>query len=275
MSDPPVRTTVADLYGDTGIDEDAFYARVDQSLRPRAPSMLFDAMRALGLAAGHMVLDIGCRDARHAIELSTTFGCRVLGLDPSTHLVEQGRRAIEQKGVASRVEVREGRIEAITMPDRSFDFVWCRDVLVHVAVLHAAFRECARVLRPGGAMLVFQNFATEQLEPREAERLFASLAVVSTSASVDLFEAAIAESGLTIETRDVIASEWREWGEEHGERRTSRQLLRAARILRARSTLEAELGRAPIDAELADCLWGIYQMIGKLSPRMYVLRRRA
>src|SRR5262249_12566932 len=155
-----------------------------------------------------------------------------LGVDPSPHNVRRAAKAIADAQLAGRLEVIEGRIEAIATADASFDFVWCRDVLVHVANLVAAFRESARVLRRAGAMLIFQTFATELLEPLEAERLFAALAVVPGSTSVAHFEAAIEGSGLAIEECDVIGSEWREHREENGEGYTSKQLLRIARIRR-------------------------------------------
>ncbi len=56
------------------------------------------------------------------------------------------------------------------------DWIWCRDVLVHVDV-RRGLAECARVLRPGGRMLAYVTCATELLEPREREELFAARAI--------------------------------------------------------------------------------------------------
>lgn len=42
-------------------------------------------------------------------------------------------------------------LEALTFPDASFDIVLTQDVMEHVVDPAAAFREIARVLRPGGA----------------------------------------------------------------------------------------------------------------------------
>ena len=72
---------------------------------------------------------------------------------------------------------------------------------------------------------------------------------------------------------DVIGSEWREAWEEDGSRRTSGQLLHAARLLRAADDLRADLGETSYRIELANALWGVCQMIGKLEPRIYVLRK--
>jgi hypothetical protein len=74
--------------------------------------------------------------------------------------------------------------------------------------------------------------------------------------------------------RDVIGSEWREHWEESGAGTTARQLLRIARLRRGREPLVAQFGEALYEAELADCHWGVYQMLGKLCPMCWVLRRR-
>jgi hypothetical protein len=153
--------------------------------------------------------------------------------------------------------------------------VWCRDMLNHVADLRGAFSECARVLRRGGRMVIFHTFATDLLEPREAERLYAPLAVVAESMEQGALEHALSAGGLHLLERDVVASEWREFGEETGERRTSAQLLRIARLRRRPDQLRAELGDEAYEIELADCLWGVYQMLGKLRPEIWIAERPA
>jgi SAM-dependent methyltransferase len=277
MSAPvvPRSISVAEVYGDHGMTDDELHARLDRSLSPRAPGMLHDKMGALGLSGGHRLLDIGCRDARHACELVRRFGCRAVAIDPVPHNVGLARALVAEGGLDGAVEVTEGGIEAIPCADASFDFVWCRDMLNHVERLDVGLRECARVLAPGGAMLVFQTFATELLEPREAERLFAPLATVPENMSPDRLEATAARAGLRVAERDVVGSEWREHAEESGAGFASRQLLRIARLRRDRERLIREIGPIAYESELADCHWGVYQMLGKLCPRVYVLRRDA
>jgi ubiquinone/menaquinone biosynthesis C-methylase UbiE len=162
--------------------------------------------------------------------------------------------------------------EAQPFAAASFDLVWVRDVLVHVPDLDRTFVECRRVARPGAAVLVYQMFATPLLEPAEAERLWSSLAVVPANTNHTVFEDAIRRAGLRIEARHELHGEWREHLEEHDQGRTSRQLRRASRMTREPERYLDELGEDEYRVELGDCLWGIYQMIGKLSPSIYVLR---
>src|SRR5205807_4754761 len=124
-----------------------------------------------------------------------------------------------------------GDVGRLPFADGSFDAVWCRDMLIHVPDLAAAFRECRRVLAPGRWMLVFQMFATQWLSDDDAARMFGPLAGIRRNAYPDHFEACAREAGWSVERVEEIRSEWREFGEESGEGRTSRQLLHVARLL--------------------------------------------
>jgi SAM-dependent methyltransferase len=276
----PPRLSIGELYADAGLAEDeaaAALAELDRDLRPRGPDMLFDVAQRLGLPAARRVLDVGSRDGRHQFELARRSRARVLGIEP---VAANRRNAVRSRAsvaetepdVAGRVAFVGGIAEAMPFATGAFDLVWVRDVLIHVPDLVSALRECRRVLAPAGSVLVFQMFATPWLEPAEAARLWPPIAVVPSNTDPAAFESAIDAAGLAVVERDVVASEWREFGETQVERRTSKQLLRAARLLRDRDRKIEVLGRADYEAELADCLWGVYQMIGKLSPRVYVLR---
>ncbi len=143
---------------------------------------------------------------------------------------------------------------------------------MHVEDLRTAFAECRRVLRAGAPLLVYQMFATADLEPVEADRLWAANRVVPASADRVLFERALGDAGFRIEHRDELSTEWREHDEEQGQRHTSRQMLRLARLQRRPDHYRAAIGDQAYEVEVGNCLLGIYQMIGKISPAVYVLR---
>ena len=266
--------TLEALYGDSGISDEQLEASLNRSLDPRGPDLLFETIGALGLGPQHMLLDIGCRDARHTCELVKRFGCRALGIDPVAYNIVKAQALIARYGLAERVSAIDGRIEALPAGNREVDYIWCRDVLTHVPDLRAGLAECVRVLQPAGAMLVYMTVATELLEPREAEWLYPPLGVVPANMDSANVEAAFGDVGLQIVRRDAIGSEWREHWEEDGTRTTSKQLLQIARMRRDRERLLAEIGAANYDSELANCHWGVYQMLGKLRPMLYVLEPR-
>jgi sarcosine/dimethylglycine N-methyltransferase len=264
---------VEQMYGEWPLTDEEAAAILDRSLGPRPSTSLFDTVGDLGIGMDDVVLDIGARDARYALTLVERFGCRVVAVDPVARHVEEGRAAVVAGGHAGRIEVVQGQIEAIPAEDGMFDLVFCRDVLSHIPDLPTALAECRRVSRPGGHMLIYQTFATEWMESGEATRIYPDLAVAPESMDPGRLETVAAEQGFSVASVDVVGSEWREAWEEDGSRRTSQQLLHAARLLRGRDELMTELTETVYRVELANALWGVYQMIGKLEPRIYVLRK--
>jgi hypothetical protein len=89
--------------------------------------------------------------------------------------------------------------------------------------------------------------------------------------SVASFEADVASAGFSIESLDLVGSEWSEAAQE-AETATN-YLLQASRLRRSKDQLVAELGEVPYRVMYGNALWSIYQMIGKLESRVYVLRR--
>ena len=274
MSDDVFRLSAEEAFEKPEMSDDEFYSIVDSSLHPRSPDVLYDK---LGTVIGGMtearVLDAGCRDATHMCGIAERFDTQVWGIDIIEHNVELAVEKIADAGLSERVRVARGDIQSLEFADGSFDAVWCRDMLTLVPDLRRAFSECARVLKAGGHMLIFTNFATDLMEPWEAERMCGPFGACVDNLSQGYFEAAFLDSGFQVLEYERIDSEWREWREESGDRQTSRQMLRIARMLRNRDSLIARVGRKDYEIELADCYWGVYHMIGKMSGAIYMLQK--
>lgn len=271
MSDSSIPLTVEEIYSDSTLDDATIDAILNQSLHPRPATMLYDKMEALGLKRNHRLLDAGCRDARHTCALVQRFNCTALGIDPVADHLNRAAKTVAEQNLDGSVKLSKGKIEAIPTRSTDFDYIWCRDVLNHVPDLRKALIECARVLRPRGKMLVYQTFATDLLEPTEAVRLYPPLAIIAANMSPSYFEEVAKRVGFEIFEKDPISSEWREAWEEDGTATTSQQLLHLARLRRRRNQYIAQLGRTLYEVELANCYWGVYQMLGKLCPIAYTL----
>ena len=262
--------TVEELYGELWAEDEALSAELDRSLDPRPAESLYDAFAALDVRESDVVLDVGCRHGTHSVELARRFGCEVVASDLIPRHLEQAREQIAKEGLKGRIRVVEAPIESLPLDDGAVDHIWCRDMLNHVR-LREALVECARVLRPGGRMLVYQTFATELLEPQEAERLFSAVAIVPENMSRAYFEELEHEAGFAIASMDEVGSEWREHWLETGDHKTVDGLLRAARLRRREEEFVARYGRACYEAALWGSIWGVYQLLGKLCPTVYVL----
>jgi SAM-dependent methyltransferase len=269
--------TVEEVYGALA-GEEAFQAALDQSLAPRGFDLLFDLVAELDLPPGSAALDVGAREGWFCIELARRFGFTVHGIDPLRRHLDNAARALgtlaaSEPEVAARIRIGYGLAEQLPDPDASADLIWCRDVLEHVQDLEAAFSEFRRVLRPGGHAVIYQMTATDWLTPDEAARLWPPGAIHASSVDPRHFEDAITAAGLTITQAIELHGEWREHLEENGTALSSRQLLWVSRLLRNRTGYTERFGADAYAAMLTDSLWGVYQMIGKLNPRLYVLTR--
>ncbi len=255
------------------------FTQLDQSLNPRPPRVLYDWVTAAGIGSDHLILDVGCGKGNHAYDLSRQFGSRVIGLDP----VWSNLKATQQLGkferlfdnaAFQRVTFEQASMDAIPLADASVDLIWCRDMLVHVVELESAMRECSRVLKPGGTMIVFTTFATDLMEGNELAYVTAPIAVQTANLSPHFVELTFQKAGLTIQSNEVIGGELIEHMDER-DGRHGKELLRIARMLRSREKFVAELGETRYEIALSLYRWGIYLLLGKLSMSIYTLRKPA
>ena len=248
------------------------YAPLDESLHPRPHTMLYAVAAARGVDASSLVLDIGSGRGNHTCALARQFGCRIVGLDLAQIHVEQGQARAVQEGVSDQVSFVQGNIEALPFAAAMFDFLWSRDMLMHVPDLPQALAECARVLKPAGYMLLYTTIATGRMEPKEAARLYEALGLVPQSMDESTVEAAFQSGGFQMHSKEPLGSELMEWVEEH-EGRASRELMRLARMLRKPEYYQEVLGTGRYEVALANYHWALYILLGKLSPTLYVLRK--
>jgi len=267
-------TSIQELYGELWAEGSALELELERSLEPRGTEWLFETFAALGPTPGELVVDVGSRDAAHTIRLVREHGLRAIALDPVPLHAERARRALAEAGLEDAVEIMEAGIESMPLADGFADWIWCRDVLVHVDQ-DRGFAECARILRPGGRMLAYVTLATELLEPREAERLFEALAIVPEGVDSAGVERRAAAAGLKLVSSTRLEGEWRERMIEEGTWDAGDDLLRLSRLRRREAELVERYGERDVAARAAGKLWGVYQLLGKLCPTVYLWERGA
>ena len=99
--------------------------------------------------AGKILLDIGCGTGDEATEYERIGFAAVHGIDQSQQMVERTKAA-----VAHPENFRQGVYEHIPFPDQSLDVVVGNWSIHYVVDLDSAYRELARVLRPGGRLVL-------------------------------------------------------------------------------------------------------------------------
>ncbi len=96
-------------------------------------------------ARGRRVLEVGCGTGL-LLSRVAAIADEAVGVDLSPGMLELAR----QRGL----EVVEGSATALPFEDASFDTVYSFKVLAHVEPIEAALREAARVVRPGGHVVI-------------------------------------------------------------------------------------------------------------------------
>lgn len=105
----------------------------------------------LGPVAGKSLLDVGCGDGALASELARR-GAIVTALDPDLAMIAATRRRIDEEGVQLRLV--EGRSQALPFRGGEFDSVLAVAALCFVPEASLAIAEIARVLKPGGRVIL-------------------------------------------------------------------------------------------------------------------------
>ena len=242
---------------------------LDASLNPAGPEQLYHIADPY-LHTGHRLLDVGCRDARHLIELVRRHDATGIGLDPVPWHVGRARTAVDAAGLAGQITIRLGVAEDLDEETASIDTIWCRDVIEVLPELPTALAEMRRVLRPGGHLIAYTNLQRGPVDPGETATIHEPLGnVVANLAEADL-EAAFGAVGFAIDAKHVIGTEWREYLEEH-DHAVSRDLLRLARLRRNPDRFIERYGPDAYRTAEASLQWGLHQFLGRFVPVIYVL----
>ncbi|MDG3002388.1 methyltransferase domain-containing protein [Paludisphaera mucosa] len=110
----------------------------------------------LGAGPGRRVLDVGCglgEDAAALAKLVAPDGA-VVGVDGSRGMIEAARK---RHGAVEGLSFEVADAAALPFDDASFDACRIDRVLQHIADPAPVIREMARVLRPGGSLVAYDN----------------------------------------------------------------------------------------------------------------------
>jgi ArsR family transcriptional regulator len=175
------------------VSESAVEAAIDRAAGPGPFQRVVD----LGTGSGRMLTLIGAR-ARMAV-----------GLDLSQNMLNIARANVSRAGL-DKVELRHGDIFATRLPPASADLVIVHQVLHYLADPAAAVAEAARLVMPGGRLLII-DFAPHELERLRDEHQHRRLGFADAEIARWLVEAGLTPSApiaLPPDTDGLTVSIW-------------------------------------------------------------------
>jgi ArsR family transcriptional regulator len=156
-----------DVRRDREVAADAYFERVApqwdrmRSLYVCETAVEAAILRAVGEGPFQRVVDLGTGSGRMLTLLGKKARMSV-GLDLSQNMLNIARTNVSKAGL-DKVELRHGDIFATRLPQQSADLVLVHQVLHYLADPAAAVAEAARLVMPGGRLLII-DFAPHELE---------------------------------------------------------------------------------------------------------------
>jgi phosphatidylethanolamine/phosphatidyl-N-methylethanolamine N-methyltransferase len=139
---------------------------------------VFERGRTAAIAAaeriGGRILEVGVGTGISLPDYAATN--RVVGIDISEPMLRRAQERVEEYGLAHVEGLALMDAEHLSFPDASFDVVVAQYVITTVPNPEAALDEFARVLKPGGEIVLVSRIGAETGLRRTLERWFAPAA---------------------------------------------------------------------------------------------------
>lgn len=115
-------------------------------------------LKHLELKRGMIVADVGSGAGFPLLELAARLGnsCRLYGIDPWVNANKRAQQKIRNYGLTN-VEIIESSAEKIPLEDGTFDLIVSNLGINNFEQPLAVFKECSRILKPGGRLALTTN----------------------------------------------------------------------------------------------------------------------
>jgi 2-polyprenyl-3-methyl-5-hydroxy-6-metoxy-1,4-benzoquinol methylase len=105
---------------------------------------------------GATILDVGCGIGAHSIRLAKR-GFNVLAVDFSDYVLKAAERNLQESGLTDKITLQNENILSLSFADRTFDYILCWGVLMHIPEIDKAISEIDRVLKKNGILVISEG----------------------------------------------------------------------------------------------------------------------
>lgn len=172
VSDTHLEAAIRDHYGESDLDNHIVSAfeqagkDVDDLERDEIAS--FDEFHIRGQAAtrelaelvpiqsGDRVIDIGCGVGGAARTLAMDFEADVVGVDVVDEYIRTANRFNDRVGLGEHIRFEQANALDLPFDDGTFDVAWFQHTLMNIPTAAQAIGEPSRVLRPDGALALYE-----------------------------------------------------------------------------------------------------------------------
>ena len=110
--------------------------------------------RTLQLTRDSYVLEVGCGSGRYALQITSTIGCRIMGVDLNAPGIDNANRLAATQNLVDQAQFQiVDASQPLPFANSSFDVAFSNDVLCHIPGRLDLLRELFRVLKPGARFL--------------------------------------------------------------------------------------------------------------------------
>lgn len=118
------------------------------------------------------ILDIATGTGDLAIQMAPIKANKIVGLDLSEGMLNVGRKKIEAKNLADKIEMIQGDSEALPFENDSFDAITVAFGVRNFENLEKGLSEIYRVLQPGGIFVVLETSVPSKTPFKQGYKLY-------------------------------------------------------------------------------------------------------
>lgn len=132
-----------------------------------------DVIRGVPEPAGRPlhVVDLGCGVAGSACYLAARLPVRITGITLSPVQARLAQARIREAGVSDRVVCLEGDYNELPAEVGTADLAYAIESFVHGPAPDRFFAQCRRLLRPGGVLVICDDFRRPTMDQRAADAI--------------------------------------------------------------------------------------------------------